>query len=760
MIDSKREAGLAGMICLMLVLACFGRGIAGGFVWDDHQIVERNPVVRTLNPTTHLRSEFFSHREVQYGYYRPLVTFSLAFDRSLAGGAPWLFHLTNLLLHALNGFLLYGLLRRFAPIAPAAMAAALFLVHPVQSEAVLWISGRTDLLSTCLLLTATLLYAGRFSGHRVRYGLFLLMIAGALLSKEMAVTFPALLLATGLAAGRADGNSFREAVSGSLTRFLRRGGPAVVLLVPYFAARYLVLGRFLGGAGESAGVLPNPMAAADAGTRFLTAVHVLGRYLQLLFYPGTLTIEYNSELVPPVEAVGSGAFLWPAAGVVAFLAVTVWLLRRQPAAAFGTVAAAGSYLLVSGLLFPTPALMAERLLYLPMAGVAAIAGSALVLLAGRIFPGRFNTAAVVVLGLLVLSPLAVRSRARVPDWKTDTTLFEATVRDYPRSFLAWYNLSVERLEAGDAAGALAAVDRCLALRPKFLPARLTRSAVFKRQGDLDRAIEILREAEQDHPGHRAVRFRLVPALAARAEELAAAGDGPGAEALYREIVETASGALYGDGGLDQPGIKALYLMHRAEGLWKLGRIADAGEGFRAAVAEAGSEAEGNRSIREAVSGIAAVVLAREGEFLLQNGSAVEAVDRFRQAATLSREAGRDETAGLLMERSVSGVRTLAESALTSGNYTDSILLFDLLLSLRPDSARALFGRARAYLGNGEPDRAEEDLLALVTPGNDLDRRQLAAAWIDLARISQARGNLAESRNRQAKAMEITGSPVP
>ncbi len=760
MTDTKRESGLVGLFCLLLVLVCFGTGIAGGFVWDDHHIVQRNPVVRTLNPAVHLSSEFFSRWEVEYGYYRPLVTWTLALDRSLSGGAPWLFHLTNLLLHALNGFLLYHLLRRFAALAPAAMAAALFLVHPVQSEAVLWISGRTDLLATCLLLTASVLYAGRFRGRRLRYGLFLLAIAGALLAKEMAVTFPAVLLGAGLAAGLAGGRSFRQAGREALSRFIRRGGPALLLLAPYLAARYLVLGRLLGGAGESAGVLPNPMAAMGAGTRILTAIDVLGRYLVLLVYPRTLTIEYNSEIVPPVETAGSAAFLVPAAIVLVLLTVTAWLMRRNPAAAFGAVAFAGTYLLVSGLLFATPSLMAERVLYLPMVGIAALVGSALALLAGRFASGRFKTAATLSLGLIVLLPLGVRSLARVPDWKDDKSLFEATVRDHPESFLAWYNLAVERLEEGDTAGALTAVDRCLSFRPQYLPARLTRAAIFQRRGESAHALEILRAADLDHPGHRAVRFRLVPALAARAVELTAAGDGEGAQALHREIVETTSDTLTDESGLDSRGIKALYLMHRAESLWRLGRIAEAGDGFKAAEAEAWAEADADRSIREAVSGVVAVVLAGSGEFLLQHGSPDQALDRFREAAALSREAGQDETAEILIQRAASGVRDLAESALTSGRHREAISLFDLVLSVDPGSVRGLYGRARARLGIRDMDGAEQDLLDLVTTPGRLNQRQLAAAWIDLARISRSRGDVAESRSRQAKAAEIAASSVP
>jgi tetratricopeptide (TPR) repeat protein len=161
-----------------------------------------------------------------------------------------------------------------------------------------------------------------------------------------------------------------------------------------------------------------------------------------------------------------------------------------------------------------------------------------------------------------------------------------------------------------------------------------------------------------------------------------------------------------------------------------------------------------------VSGVVAVVLAGSGEFLLQTGNPEEGVQRFQEAAVLSLEAGRDDAAAALLQKAVAGVRTLAESALTSMQYQESIPLFDLALRLDPDSPRALYGRARARIGIGEPDLAEQDLLQLVSMDNGLTRRQLAAAWVDLATISQARGDLAESRTRQARALEIANLPVP
>src|SRR5262249_43374502 len=125
--DLGRAAGL-----FALGGALWANALANDFVWDD-RLLATVPVTLTGRVGS---------------YYRPVVLPSFALDRAVFGGAPWGFHLTNLLLHVAAAWLVLRLAEAVGLGAGAAFAAAaLFLAHPVQTEAVTYVSGRTDVLA-------------------------------------------------------------------------------------------------------------------------------------------------------------------------------------------------------------------------------------------------------------------------------------------------------------------------------------------------------------------------------------------------------------------------------------------------------------------------------------------------------------------------------------------------------------------------------------------------------------------------------------
>jgi len=129
-------------------------------------------------------------------YYRPVAFLSLSIDSFLWKTNPFGFHLTNLLLHAGNVFLVYLLaLRLIRKHGGAVMAAACFLVFPLQHEVTLWICGRFDSLAVFFYLLCALSYIQyRTSGLRRWFFGSLLFGLLSLLSKEIGITFPVLLL--------------------------------------------------------------------------------------------------------------------------------------------------------------------------------------------------------------------------------------------------------------------------------------------------------------------------------------------------------------------------------------------------------------------------------------------------------------------------------------------------------------------------------------------------------------------------------------
>ncbi|MBE0564546.1 MAG: hypothetical protein IH621_01195 [Krumholzibacteria bacterium] len=184
-------------LLLLLPWLVYLPALDGDFLFDDvHGIVE-NEAVHGFGEV-HRMVRFWEPSDVSY---RPVRYFSYAVDWVRGGGSPRAFHETNLVLHGLGGVAFYTLLlvvlpdRRLAP-----WAALLWLLHPLQTEAVAYISGRKDLLCTLFYLVALLGQVGRLrartgTGRAAGGAVFLAAGLLAFLAKEMALTLPAAALA-------------------------------------------------------------------------------------------------------------------------------------------------------------------------------------------------------------------------------------------------------------------------------------------------------------------------------------------------------------------------------------------------------------------------------------------------------------------------------------------------------------------------------------------------------------------------------------
>jgi hypothetical protein len=183
------------------------------------------------------------------GFFRPLFICSYLLDSNIWGTRPFGYHLTNVILHSLNAFLVFklaaGLLKpqhiepRRKRIA-ALVAAVLFLLHPSHAEAVVWISGRADLLATLFVLLALLTYLVFEERKREWYlGASLGLFAMALLAKESAICTPFLILLIGLF-GRA-----------KLRHLVRVCAMFAAVLILFMVVRARFIGSFIGGYGNT-----------------------------------------------------------------------------------------------------------------------------------------------------------------------------------------------------------------------------------------------------------------------------------------------------------------------------------------------------------------------------------------------------------------------------------------------------------------------------------------------------------------------------
>jgi tetratricopeptide (TPR) repeat protein len=575
-------AAALGLLAL-LVGAAFSGVLANGFAFDDREIVQNNPGLETLDPGDHLGKAFWEREGLTYRYYRPLTSWTLALNHALHGESAAGYHLANLLMHFGCAALLFLLLRRLGGYLPAFVAAAVFAVHPIQTEAVAWVVGRADLLATLFLLATLLFHAGLPEAPSARDLSRVLPAAAALgaalLSKEGALTFPAVLIAYELATALRREGRLRDRLRPAVRRLIFSAPFYLAVIGAYLVLRHQVVGTLLVTPDEA--LWKNPLLAAPLITRWLTAVNIAGRYLLLLVFPRTLSIDYYFDVVPLVRSVLAPAFLLPGLALVATGALGWAAARRIPAVLFGALAAPGTYLPLSHLLFAAPVVMAERVLYLPMIGLASCVGALLVAAGSRVIPERGRLAVPLFLVLVLLLPMVLRSRARTRDWKDDLTLFTSAVQAQPRSALAWNNLASQQLQLDDAPAAEASARRALEIVPDYLAARGNLADALRRQGRLDETERVLRQALQDSPqAEEALWLNLAQLITMRAGRLAAAGQTEAARPLQIEAIQQARTRLTRVGGR-RP--RAIYQLVLAQNLWGLGRNEEAGTAFVAAL---------------------------------------------------------------------------------------------------------------------------------------------------------------------------------
>ena len=167
-------------VLLFLLTFCFFNSLSNDFVYDDSAYVEKNPYIRDL---TNIPSYFFNPEmyqdagvEGEFKVYRPLVTVSFALDYFVWKLNPFGFHLTNTFLHLIAGILVFLFFMQFGGNRYlSAMASSVFLIHPVQVEAVTWISGRGNMLYSIFALLSMICFLKFIERKYTKYYIFSLV---------------------------------------------------------------------------------------------------------------------------------------------------------------------------------------------------------------------------------------------------------------------------------------------------------------------------------------------------------------------------------------------------------------------------------------------------------------------------------------------------------------------------------------------------------------------------------------------------------
>lgn len=473
------RAHLATLLAIELVVAfAYANALDGGFLLDARALIPLNPAVHVAswhNVAALLTQDYWNPFGAG-GLYRPATTLSFLLNYAVLGNGdrPLGYHLTNVALHLAAVALLYALALRLTRRHWAAgVAAALFGLHPITTEAVTYIAGRSDLLMATGTLAALCVHARNAGGPGALSG-FALAATLAAFAKESGLALGAMMLAHDVLLGARRGARRRYAAI------------AVVLLL-------YALGRHVAATSDlpvtDTPPLDNPLVAVGAIQARLTALVLAGKAIGLLLWPRALSVDYSCCTITPIgwpPSLAEVAALLLVAGSACAAAAWSWRARRtHPERALFLLLAGLAALPASNAIVVIGTPLAERTLYLPCAGLAALVASVLDDLRRRV-PRAGAIALHVVLGV-VLVAFAWRTRLRNEDWRSEVALWSSAVAVVPDSAKANAALAAALFVAdgprADLDRIIALGERAIVLQPDYQNALVALGGHYVVKGD-------------------------------------------------------------------------------------------------------------------------------------------------------------------------------------------------------------------------------------------------------------------------------------
>ena len=520
------ERGLVAIICVGLIAIVwfvFGQTIKFPFInFDDPEYVYEVPEINT-GLSLHNVKWAFTHWPSPNWF--PLKNISHMVEFQFLGSNPGAFHLTNVVLHTIGVVLLFLFLRQMtARVWPSAFVAAVFAIHPLRAESVVWIEERKDVLSGLffmLTLGAYLHYSRKSSIGRY-LTMSILFIAG-LLSKSMLVTMPlVLLLLDYWPLHRAQR---MEASSQPATPKLGADGWRAVrglLLekVPLFVLSAIVAfisSRGIAPAHSSANQLPLLARLGNALVSYVV-------YIQQMIWPANLAIFYPYPQ--------NGLPIWQpivAAAILFAITIAVFALRKShPYLIVGWLWYLVMLLPVIGIIQINLQAHADRYTYLPQIGLLLMIAWAVSDLLKTSNAERPTPNAEVrgdhsmfdvrrsmfgVFCIAIVLALAMTARVQASYWRDSEALWNHTISVTKDNYVAHANLADLLMRRGRGNESIKHSEEVLRIRPNDADGQNNLGLAYLQKGYLTLAAEHLEKALEIDPSHMNAEVNLAWILA-------------------------------------------------------------------------------------------------------------------------------------------------------------------------------------------------------------------------------------------------------
>ena len=474
-----------------------------GFVdLDDPQYVSENPFVANGLTWSAVKWAFTS---IHASYWLPMIWLSHMVDVQLFGLNAGGHHVTNVLFHTADTILLFALLyRTTGAMGRSAFVAALFAVHPLHVESVVWLTERKDVLSTLFLFLTIWTYVD-YVRHpsRGRYLLSLAFFTLGLMSKAMLVTLPFMLLLLDLwPLGRFTISEWRlsPAERSTLYRLVREKLPFLALALAAAIVTYLT--QQLTGAVASTSQIPVAFRLENAMVSYVM-------YIVTMLWPSRLALFYPYPLKLSPLLVGVSVL-----GLIAATVLVARNTRRYPYLAVGWLWYLGSLVPVIGFIQAGDQARADRFTYVPLIGL-------FVMMAWGVRDLVARSRVLQIGAVLAVLLSSVAARVQVGYWRSNTDLWEHALRVAEESYVAHTNLGLAFFTNGKTDQAIAEFRAALRLRPDFAEAYNDLGVALANRGDIDGAIQAFLNALRAKPSQAPSHYNAAVLLARKGDTAAA-----------------------------------------------------------------------------------------------------------------------------------------------------------------------------------------------------------------------------------------------
>jgi tetratricopeptide (TPR) repeat protein len=463
-------------LCLILAIPAisFSPSLKNDFLnWDDPQYVTENKMITELS-WRNIETIFDS---IYMGHYHPLILLSYSLEYRFFKLNPFAYHLTNLILHLLNGLLVFWLIWMLkGGVLTSLVVSLLFGIHPLHVESVAWISERKDLLCSFFFLGSLVVYLTYLKTRRMRsyfFSLFLFLLS--LLSKSMAVTLPLVLVLCDYRFDRKfDRKSLIEKIPFGVMAF-------IFVIIASFALR-------------SSGIV-DPKSSLSFFKYIFIMSEVLTSYFSKLILPIKLSCFY--PLVKGTAVFWSYVFLTT---IIGFLIAGILLGRYNKKITFGTL-----FFFITILPVLPIKIVADRYSYIPSIGIFFIAAEGFYwIYRSKLEPIKIVKPILAILLIAILGTFSFLTWERCQVWRDSISLWNDVLKNYPSIQTAYNNRGTAYLHRGDYDKAISDYNQALRINPGHETTYYlyeNRGTAYLRKGDYERAIADYDQALRIKPSY-------------------------------------------------------------------------------------------------------------------------------------------------------------------------------------------------------------------------------------------------------------------